>query len=235
MVNCLSNALGVNVILFSDNGTPMQAIRPSRTCKIDKPICLVHSSEGTGHYDSAAFLRSQPRFREEPNKHENISKKLDKGCSCGKNGRDSTMRCTTNEKYKSRCPCFLNNKECTSLCRCRNCQNGRYLDHNITSGSSDHASKSTYETSMKFAAKKGEDTESCLGLNFVEFYLLHEVRQTHMEDSVSTVRDAYNDVCHLANMLFVDIPLQPKTDKDVLKGIKSLEINEEIITNVNKN
>ena len=234
MVNCLSNALGVNVILFSDNGTPMQAIRPSRTCKIDKPICLVHSSEGTGHYDSAAFLRSQPRFREEPNKHENISKKLGKGCSCGKNGRDSTMRCTTNEKYKSRCPCFLN-KECTSLCRCRNCQNGRYLDHNITSGSSDHASKSTYETSMKFAAKKGEDTESCLGLNFVEFYLLHEVRQTHMEASVSTVRDAYNDVCHLANMLFVDIPLQPKTDKDVLKGIKSLEINEEIITNVNKN
>ena len=88
---------------------------------------------------------------------------------------------------------------------------------------------------MKFAAKKGEDTESCLGLNFVEFYLLHEVRQTHMEASVSTVRDAYNDVCHLANMLFVDIPLQPKTDKDVLKGIKSLEINEEIITNVNKN
>ena len=71
MVNCLSNALGVNVILFSDNGTPMQAIRPSRTCKIDKPICLCHSSEGTGHYDTAAFLRSRPRFKEEPNKHEN--------------------------------------------------------------------------------------------------------------------------------------------------------------------
>ena len=41
MVNCLSNALGVNVILFSDNCTALQAIRPFRVCKVDKPICLV--------------------------------------------------------------------------------------------------------------------------------------------------------------------------------------------------
>ena len=235
MVNCLSNALGVSVILFSDNGTPMQAIRPSRECKIDRPICLVHSSEGAGHYDSAVFLKCQSRFKEEPNKHEKINKKLDKGCSCGKNGRDSTMRCTTNEKYKTRCPCFLNGKECTSLCRCRNCQNGRNLDHNIRAKSNGHANKSKYETSMNFATKKGEDTESCLGLNFVEFYLLHEVRQMNMVASVGAVRDTYNDVCNLANMLFADIPLQVKTDKDILKGIKALKINEEIVTNVNSN
>ena len=67
MVNCLSNALGVNVILFSDNGTPMQAIRPSRRCMVDKPICLVHSFQGAGHYYSAVFLRSNPCFKEEIN------------------------------------------------------------------------------------------------------------------------------------------------------------------------
>ena len=32
-----------------------------------------------------------------------------------------------------------------------------------------------------FAANKGEDTESCLGLNSVELYLLHEVRQIHIK------------------------------------------------------
>ena len=82
---------------------------------------------------------------------------------------------------------------------------------------------------------KCEDTESCLGLNFVEFYLLHEVRQMNMVASVGAVRDTYNDVCNLANMLFADIPLQVKTDKDILKGIKALKINEEIVTNVNSN
>ena len=79
MINCLSNALGVNVILFSDNGTPMPAIRPSRECKINTPIYLVDSSEGGCHYDSAVFLRSQSRFKEEPNKHQNIDRKLGKG------------------------------------------------------------------------------------------------------------------------------------------------------------
>ena len=58
----------------------------------------------------------------------------------------------------------------------------------------------------------------------MEFYLLHEVRQINMVASVD------NEVCHLA-----DITLQPKTDKDVQKGIKTLEINEEIVTNVNSN
>ena len=84
-------------------------------------------------------------------------------------------------------------------CICRNCQNGRYLDHNIRAKYNDHVNKSTHETSMNFATKKGGVTESCLGLNFVEFYLLHEVRQINMVASVGAVRDTYNDVCHLAN------------------------------------
>ena len=51
---------------------------------------------------------------------------------------------------------------------------------------------------MNFSTKKGRDVESCLGLNFVEFYLLHKVRQINIVASVSAV--IYNDVCHLANM-----------------------------------
>ena len=127
MINCLSNALGVNVILFSDYGMPMQAIRPSRECKIDTPIYLVDSSEGAGHSDSAVFLRSQSCFKEEPNKHQNIDRTLGKGSACGKNGRDSTMRCT---KLKNTKPgaCVFNDKGCTSPYRCVNCQNGRNLD-----------------------------------------------------------------------------------------------------------
>ena len=46
-----------------------------------------------------------------------------------------------------------------------------------------------------FAANKDKDTESCLGLNSVELYLLHEVRQIHIESSVCAVMDPYNDVC----------------------------------------
>ena len=72
------------MLFLSDNGTPMQAIRPSRECKINTPIYLVDSSEGGCHYDSAVFLRSQSRFKEEPNKHQNIDRKLGKGPSCGK-------------------------------------------------------------------------------------------------------------------------------------------------------
>ena len=233
MVNCLSNSLGVSVILFSDNGTPVQAIRPTRENKIDKPICLVHSSEGAGHYDSAVFLRSQSRFKEETDNFEKTSKKWVKGCSCGKNGRHATLRCTKNEKYKTRCPCFFNKKECTSLCRCRNCQNGGNREPLAKSG--DQTGQKTYETSMDFAAKKGEDIESSLGLYFVECFLLHEVRQTYSEASTGAVENAYNDICHLANMLFVDIPLQTKFEKDIIKGIKSLEINKEIVQNVNSN
>ena len=73
-----------------------------------------------------------------------------------------------------------------------------------------HANKSKYETSMNFATKKGEDTESCLGLNFVEFYLLHEVRQMNMVASVGAVRDTYNDVLPLSKHAFCRHPTAGK-------------------------
>ena len=69
---------------------------------------------------------------------------------------------------------------------------------------------------MRFAAEKGEDTQACLSLNFVECFMLHEVMQVHKDASVDVVRNTYNDVCQIANMLFVDIPLQTKSEKDIL-------------------
>ena len=128
---------------------------------------------------------------------------------------------------------FFSKRKCSSICKCKNCQNGGHSDPVPEAGLL--KSKNTYKTSMRYAAEKGEDTQACLSLNFVECFMLHEVMQVHKDASVDVVRNTYNDVCQIANMLFVDIPLQTKSEKDIKKGMQSLEINKEIVMNVNTN
>lgn len=238
MVNCLSNALGVVIILFSDNGMPMQVLSPAKTSQYENPICLVHSSLGNGHYDAATFLKKTEKNSVSEAESVNFEtselikeNESIKGCSCGKNDKMQTERCSITKKYKSRCPCLLNKKKCTEKCKCKGCQNGRAMKR-VTEALGREPISNKYETSLEFAANKGEDVSN-LGLNFVEYFLLHEIKRAYLEKNDEHIHSVYNCICRLANELFDVSPLQSKSLKDIRRSIKSWEINREIVKSVN--
>ena len=81
----------------------------------ERTIFLVFNSlgprTGPGHYDAAVPFNSlQHETPQPPTK-----------CSCGVN--TDVKSCCPMPRYSSRCPCLKNGKECTSLCRCKNCVN----------------------------------------------------------------------------------------------------------------
>ena len=51
--------------------------------------------------------------------------RIGKGCRCGDSATKSAtvQSCTTSATYKSRCPCFRNNRPCGLSCKCRSCNN----------------------------------------------------------------------------------------------------------------
>ena len=97
------------VLFRTDDDTPCY-ISPQLD-PAERTIFLVFNPIGSGHYDAAVPFNSlQHETPQPPTK-----------CSCGVN--TDIKSCCPMPRYSSRCPCLKNGKECTSLCRCKNCVN----------------------------------------------------------------------------------------------------------------
>ena len=106
----MATALASHIVLFrTDDDTPCY-ISPQLD-PAERTIFLVFNPIGSGHYDAAVPFNSlQHETPQPPTK-----------CSCGVN--TDIKSCCPMPRYSSRCPCLKNGKECTSLCRCKNCVN----------------------------------------------------------------------------------------------------------------
>ena len=74
---------------------------------------LVYTPDGGGHYDAAIPHHIGKNMHE-----------LNSCCRCGSNQKNSTSQsCKPSPIYSTRCSCFKRSQPCSSLCRCKNCEN----------------------------------------------------------------------------------------------------------------
>ena len=112
MVLTLANVLQMPItILTSVPNMPLLCIMPTMQSTLTtQPIFLAYTQSGPGHYDCALPSESTGTLAE-------ASKKPTR-CTCGSNPKSVGLAFST-----LRCAC-TRDKECTTLCTCKGCNNG---------------------------------------------------------------------------------------------------------------
>ena len=111
MVLTLANMLNIPITVFTSvNNMPVLCIMPTTQSVLStQPLFLAFTQSGPGHYDAVIATTGTS------NPPADVRKK----CYCGRKPNFNADSCIS-----TRCPCFLKNKECTHLCRCKSCKNG---------------------------------------------------------------------------------------------------------------
>lgn len=192
----MATALQSHFVLFkADNNTPLY-ITPELD-PTQKTIFLVYYSEGSGHYDAAIPF----------NTCQQITPQLPTKCSCGVN-RD-LKACLPSVRYPSRCPCLRSGRGCTSLCRCRNCQNPngcRPARVKVCRERRAHPLQTQIQKSETFARLRGEKlSESCW--SDFENIVVHEIILQETDESESSILKLYSDVVYYSKASFCIFPL----------------------------
>ena len=109
----LANVLKASLVIFSCVSEQPLYILP-REVSIQSAVFLVHQP---GHYDAAIPYLNPPST--------STPTQQPIQCSCGVNKKstDKYESCSMASMYKSRCKCLQSKHPCTSLCRCKHCNN----------------------------------------------------------------------------------------------------------------
>jgi hypothetical protein len=190
----MAEALSSHVVLFrTDDDKPLY-ISPEHAT--ERTLFLVYNPLGCGHYDAAIPFNCQIQEKPQPQLK----------CSCGVN--NNTQSCCPTPRYSSRCPCFNNNKECTFLCRCKNCANPNGQKPPVKGRKRRaHQLQLQVPKSAKFANDRGEKLTEGNWSEFEKIVLNEIVAHTTQKD-VLEIHKLYNDIVFYSGAPFCAFPLQ---------------------------
>ena len=168
----------------------------------EKTIFLVYNPEGAGHYDAAVTFNSIQQ--EAPTTR----------CSCGVN-RPHSKSCVPRHNFSSRCICLKSGKECTALCRCKNCENpngtrqSKLQNEKSVRKRRAHPYQMVIPASKKFASNRGEKVPDGRWSEF-ETIVLNEIALQNSNQDVAQMLCLYNDLVYYSKAPFCIFSL-PKT------------------------
>ena len=204
----LSNALKIPIIMLTSMPeTPILTVQP-RTVIIPSPIVIAYNQFGSGHYDGVGYsTKTIP------------SESADVTCRCGRGDKVTILRCSPNPKYNCRCPCFKENKACSSKCQCRNCDNpnGKHIASSAVPTSRKRQRQPIQSVQVKsvlFLEQKGEKiaqgkwslVENLLLLEVLKY--LKEILQ--VEPTTQLVHEYYMDLVKACSLFKLSLPVGPK-------------------------
>ena len=232
MVNALSNALGLVVVLLSSvTDQPLIFIQPVEL-KVSAPLFVAFNSFGAGHYDAIEF---------------NTHTKKVHPCRCGMSDKQvsTTQRCMTNaiKKYSSRCPCYNKQQGCSYNCHCTFCCNpygvrpqSERRHTKVHRARQRHSlqvpsSLTPYSTSGRFLATRTHSANTG-PWSILEFFVLEGlIKLLEKSENVVTVERLHalmNTVVVHAQQLGVNLPISTKTIKQVQGKFKQHVKNKKI-------
>lgn len=234
VLNALANVLSIQMIVFTaQESYPVIHVTP-RQIKCNYPIYLAFTNAGCGHYDAVLDVAdTTPR--------QSTSKPSSNFCTCGKNSKSSmtVINCVpVTSKYTStiRCWCLKNNQMCTSLCRCRNCNNENGKKPNVTDEPSrkrhKHIHQVNADKSAVFGFNMGEDV--CRGNRSVlEFFILEQLLELATNSSncqvssqqVENLHAMYNAVVDISDSFEEKLPIGRMTINDIQRFLREHEHN----------
>lgn len=206
----LSTALQFSIVIFStDSRRPVMYVTPDITAT-DATAFLVYNPDGKGHYD-AAIPCHQHKEAQMPS-----SAFMSTSCKCGVNKQASSVTrasCKSSPFYQTRCKCFKNDKPCTLLCRCYNCENpygARPIPSNIkTRVNRKHALEAVdVPNSKRFAEQRKEAISMGVWSDFESIILNQIISMSSFED-MESVDKLYNDIVDYCNASYCTVPLPP--------------------------
>lgn len=111
----MANALKCNIVIFRSNeNMPITYVSPREPST--KVVFVAYTDCGPGHYDSAVYRDASSQVEL------TIATEVVTRCRCGVNVKDQKRIACTGGSH-SRCKCFAAQKQCTSLCDCKGCDN----------------------------------------------------------------------------------------------------------------
>ena len=116
----LATALQASLVIVTNNNSPLMYVNPA-VGRGEISAFLIYTSIGCGHYDAAIPYPYTI-------KQSTVTAKLDStktciSCGCGVNNQPGRKSCTLNTAYATRCKCYKNHQQCSSFCRCKDCNN----------------------------------------------------------------------------------------------------------------
>mgnify|MGYP001793168709 CR=1 FL=1 len=130
----MSDLLGCPIVVITSiENYPVLTLFPE-SLHLQDSIFVAFNQSGPGHYDATVDLSESidpgsdlPVLGERdevPNKNF-PSRDLKTYCRCGENSTDHNKVSCTDVERKTRCPCYKIGEKCTTICRCKNCHNGK--------------------------------------------------------------------------------------------------------------
>lgn len=227
MVPAVSNALGLQVVIFSSaHHYPLIHITP-RVCKVAVPLYVAFNQANAGHYDAVTV--SDMSNTSLQGSHFSPPLMDNKRCTCGQKGKhySTTERCIpVKKRYTSvsLCPCLANSQPCTSACICNNCSNPNGVKPNTNSARPKqrqrykHVWQQTPPKSSSFAALLQEDVTRGPCTQF-EYILISQIVKhlclKRIDPDVDVIHVIYTACTDLVSAFKMSWPLGSKNEEEV--------------------
>ncbi len=217
MLTCLSNLLGIPIIVFSSMAYHTLFCVTPEVQLVSIPLMVAFNQYGQGHFDGVIPL---PLQLGSSSNVENMT-----SCTCGKNDKSGGSHCSEIKyKYTTKisCPCLKAGEGCHAKCVCKNCSNNiakrppktivkrqrhkhQWQKHEITK-------------SIAFAEKKQERVVTGPPTK-LEYFILETIlsycSENELEANSDIISSIYNT--HFLTASDQGLKLSPKSSSDIAK------------------
>ena len=234
MVLTLANILKTPITLFTSiPNLPVLCIVPTLEVSTAIPLYLTYIQTGPGHYDYAI---PKPEASEtDQTEAGSIRKQVTTiHCTCGRKHGFTGKACSN-----GRCPCIRRSTHCTSLCRCKKCENSFGNRPNPSTTRRRIAYDAQRQplcgkTTTDFMHDQQESTSTGY-LNLLENLLLKAIFTYFLLNGISFSEDrllsVYNNICTLTKLIpVVDFSLRFLTVAKITKFLKNLKSMMDILS-----
>ena len=229
VVPALSNALHIPIIMITSiTNMPLIHFKPC-SYAVFTPLIVAFNQYGAGHYDAVQF-------------HSGSSDRvsiLPSNCRCGVNIKGgSTRKCVNSTNYRSRCPCLNNSTHCSSLCKCKNCDNphgkkSTTISHPIVSRKRQRHQLNSYKLkSSTFMIERDEvisKGEWSLFENILVSVIVNRLQSIKGSARFEDVHAIYHKIVKLATYYKLGIPISFRSMSGIIQKIQQQKKHQEYL------
>ena len=194
----MSNVLGIPIIIITSTlCTPFICLNPRQNV-FPAIIYLAYHQYGAGHYDA---VKCKPCVNMANTTTDRDAKDKSTKCNCGVNMKSTNVpHCIPiKTKYTEviKCPCVLQNRACSTDCRCKECSNtfGRRPIIPRKRDRRTHCWQGISANSYKYVPQS-EETVNKGNITLPEFYVIYEIDQNLPEENDDTVFELFCACMH---------------------------------------